>query len=260
MNIIAVDDERSILVGITEALVKANVGENIKSFQKPSEALAYGRENVIDVAFLDIQMRGMTGLELAKKLKEQNPRINVIFVTGYSEYVREALTLHASGYLEKPVSVEDIKREMENLLYPLDMKNKVRYYAQTFGNFDLFVDGKRMDFHRSKSKEVMAYLIEQNGASVTRKELASILFEDDSYSLKVQNYLNQILRELKVSLGEYGAEDLVVAGRNSYAIDKTRLTCDSWEYLEGNPQAINQFHGEYMEQYSWAEERKGKFY
>lgn len=73
---------------------------------KVSEALTCMQENPCDIAFLDIRMRSMTGLELARKLKDIHPKINIIFVTGYDEYAGEAMRLHASGYIEKPVTEE----------------------------------------------------------------------------------------------------------------------------------------------------------
>lgn len=81
--------------------------------------MAWAEENVCDVAFLDIQMRSMTGLELAKQLKERQPNVNIIFVTGFSEYTGEAIQLHASGYIEKPVTEEKIRRELDNLRHPV---------------------------------------------------------------------------------------------------------------------------------------------
>ncbi len=61
-------------------------------------------------------------------------------------------------------------------------------FARTFGDFDLFVDGEAVLFKRSKSKEMLAYLIYKAGGMVNRKEIAAILFEDD-YSEKTQNYI-----------------------------------------------------------------------
>ena len=65
-----------------------------------------------DIAFLDINMRGMTGVELAKKLKDLCPKINIIFVTGYEEYKGDAMDLRASGYILKPVTKEQIDKEL----------------------------------------------------------------------------------------------------------------------------------------------------
>ena len=69
---------------------------DLHPFRKQSELLADAEENGCDIAFLDIHMRGMNGVELAKGLKQINPKMNIIFVTGYDEYTGDAMRLHAS--------------------------------------------------------------------------------------------------------------------------------------------------------------------
>ena len=57
-----------------------------------------------------------------------------------------------------------------------------------------------------------------------------------------------------------GLENLVIKDYNSYALDTTIIDCVFWNYLDGDISEINSFHGEYMKQYSWAEEKIYKFY
>lgn len=61
-------------------------------------------------------------------------------------------------------------------------------------------------------------------------------------------------------LEELGIPGFLVIGQNSYAVNTDLATCDSYDYLDGDPEALNQFHGEYMIQYSWAEESTYQFY
>ena len=98
-------------ISVQEACPTAQVSK----FQSAQEALRFLENNQCDVAFLDIHMRGCDGLTLAKKLKDLNPRCNIIFVTGYSEYAAEALSMHASGYIIKPVGAEAVQTELEDL-------------------------------------------------------------------------------------------------------------------------------------------------
>lgn len=90
----------------------------IFSFTKPGEVLAFAGEMPCGIAFLDIRMRTMTGLELARRLKELCPNINVIFVAGCREYAFDAMELHASGYIEKPVTAEKVRCELSDLRDP----------------------------------------------------------------------------------------------------------------------------------------------
>ena len=77
--------------------------------------MAYVRDNPVDVAFLDIQMRGLSGVELAEALRLQNPAVNLIFVTGYDQYTGDAMALPASGYILKPVNNAKIEKELSAL-------------------------------------------------------------------------------------------------------------------------------------------------
>ena len=83
MKAIAVDDEIYMLETLQEAVSASPDIEYTEAFTSCSAALAYVTENPIDVAFLDINMRGIGGLGLAEKLLELQPRCKILFCTGY---------------------------------------------------------------------------------------------------------------------------------------------------------------------------------
>ena len=103
----------------------------------------------------------MSGLEVAKQLKLWNPKINIIFVTAYDQYMLSAYKLRISGYLMKPVTKEDIAEELNNLRIPVMAKPENVLVAACFGNFEVFVNGESLSFTRSKTKELLAYLIDR---------------------------------------------------------------------------------------------------
>lgn len=112
MRFLVVDDEKMMLDGLEMMLKKLRPEAEILSFSWPEDALAAAGAVPADAAFLDIQMGGMTGLELAVRLKRLRPDMHIIFVTGYADYAVEAFAMHASGYLLKPVSEAALKREL----------------------------------------------------------------------------------------------------------------------------------------------------
>lgn len=119
MDIIAVDDEQLSLALLKDAIQKAAPGEKLSCFSVPDKALQYAEKHSVDVAFLDVEMAGMSGLELARELIALYPRINVIFVTGFDDYMNDAFKIYASGYVKKPVRVQRVQKELSHLRYQL---------------------------------------------------------------------------------------------------------------------------------------------
>lgn len=118
-NIIIVEDEPILLKGFLHVLVDMLPEAQIVGFQNAAEALAYAHAARVEIAFLDIELFGESGVELAKKLLRIHPRTNIIFLTGHTEYARDALDLHCSGYLLKPLTPEKIRTELSHLRFPL---------------------------------------------------------------------------------------------------------------------------------------------
>ena len=119
MTIITADDEPLALEMLTDLVKTVKPDADVFSFSRPQKIVEWIKTNKADVAFLDIRMRGMTGLELAEAIKTKAPETNIIFVTGYDEYALPAMSLHASGYVMKPVSEEKIRKELEHLRFPV---------------------------------------------------------------------------------------------------------------------------------------------
>lgn len=103
-QVIAVDDEQNALNRFERLISQDSRLKLLSTFTKPTEAAEFVKNNQVDIAFLDIEMPGMTGLELAEVLQDYNPYIEIVFVTAYNQYALEAFRAHATGYLLKPLS------------------------------------------------------------------------------------------------------------------------------------------------------------
>ena len=169
MTILAVDDEKPALASIVEQLRQLLPEAEVLGFRKPSEALEAVQEKSCEIAFLDIEMKEMDGITLAKRIKRIHPKANIIFTTGYSEYSGEAFSLHASGYLMKPIFPDMIQEELENLRHPIKPQNEKKLQVKAFGNFEVYLNGEPMTFHYNKTKELLAYLVDREGAVCTNK-------------------------------------------------------------------------------------------
>ena len=254
MRILCVDDEPLALQMLMISVRKAKPDAEVDGFEEPEDLLEEAEKNGCDIAFLDIHMSGMDGVAAAKKLKEINPKMNIIFVTGYSEYAGEAMRLHASGYIMKPVNKQKVAAELEDLRFPIVPRKNALLRVQCFGNFDVFTpDGKPLHFERSRAKEVFAYLVHRHGSSCTKKELAAALFEDMPYDNKQQVYLQKIVAAMMKALREAGAEQVIHKSYNSMSVNVDLLDCDYYRFEELDAGAVNAYQNEYMSQYYWAE-------
>ena len=249
MRVIAVDDEELMLHALVRAVSVSPDAREVVKFSSAEDALNYVKENPIDVAFLDINMRGMGGIALAEKIIKLRPNSKIVFCTGYEEYAIPAFKLHASGYLMKPVSNEDVQGEIDNIK-GVRKKEKL-LEVKCFGNFEIFVKGERLSFKRSKTKELFAFLIDRKGAGMTAKQICAVLFPDDTDDVKNTAYLRQLIMDLKNTLKTVGADAAFCHETPFYRVDTSLIKCDYFSYLEtGKPE----FLGEYMTQFSWADE------
>ena len=249
MIAIAVDDEPLMLGALTKAIKASPDITSVASFTSCEEALGFIQSTHADIAFLDINMRGMGGLSLAEKIIGFCPDCKIVFCTGYEEYAIPAFKLHASGYLMKPISAEDVQGEIDNIK---GVRQKVKLLTvKCFGNFEVYAKNEALVFKRLKTKELFAFLIDRNGAGMTAKQICAVLFPGDTDDTKNSAYLRQLVMDLKNTLKAVGAEAVLCHETPCYRVDTNLVKCDYFSHLEtGRPE----FHGEYMTQYSWAED------
>ena len=251
MIAIAVDDEILMLGALVSAIKASPDISEVSQFSDCDEALDFVKKNTVDVAFLDINMRGMGGLALAEKIISFCPECKIVFCTGYEEYAIPAFKLHASGYLMKPVSAKDIQVEIDNIKGIRQSQKPLT--VKCFGTFEVYARGEKLTFKRSKTKELFAFLVDRNGAGVTVAEIGVALWEND-VDQKNHNYIHQLFRDLRQSLESVSVEGIFERNNYFYSLNPEKLDCDYYSYLKtGKPE----FRGEYMSQYSWAEETCG---
>ena len=247
MKIIAVDDEKIALQGLLSAIEQAAPDAEIHGFRYTGEAIEYMEKDPCDVAFLDIEMKGMNGVEVAEKLKAIHPDVNIIFATGFGAYRDAAFDLHASGYLIKPITEEAVKREMDNLRRPIATPKRLQ--IRTFGNFEVLYNNTPLRFKYQKTKEMLAYLVDRKGAMCSTGELMAVLFDDDDHNA----YYQRLRSDLRTVFAELGCESLIIQQKGLLGLAVDKIDCDYYDYLNGKTPLEKLYHGEYMAQYSFAE-------
>ena len=123
-NVIMVDDRKIILTGGLPILNEVMPNATVTGFTDADEAIAYARANIVSLAFLDIELRNTSGLELCRELLNINPRTNVVYLTAYSEYSLDAWSTGASGFMLKPITPDGIREQLKNLRYPFGREAK----------------------------------------------------------------------------------------------------------------------------------------
>ena len=117
-NVIMVDDNSIILTGGLPIIEEVIPNASVTGFTKPSEAVEYAKENRVALAFLDIEMGTISGLDVCRELLEINPNTNVVYLTAYIGYSFDAWSTGASGFMLKPITPEGVREQLKNLRYP----------------------------------------------------------------------------------------------------------------------------------------------
>ena len=118
MKIIILDNHKLIIAEIKRQVLSVLPKAECTCFTKQREAIEYVRKNHVDAALLDIDMPGLNGIEVAELMCRINPRLNIIFVTGYPEYALQAFSVPVSDFIVKPVSEDALKATFQKLRFP----------------------------------------------------------------------------------------------------------------------------------------------
>jgi DNA-binding NarL/FixJ family response regulator len=116
MKVVLIDDEKAMLLIMNRILAKIGGVEIVGSFQETKTAFFYLINHKVDLVFVDINMLGESGLDFAKRLRENGWQMKLVFVTSYKEYALPAFGVHAYDYMVKPVSQTRIQETISRAL------------------------------------------------------------------------------------------------------------------------------------------------
>lgn len=252
MKAICVDDEPlAVEYTLNQCALLPEIDE-IKGFSDARSALDWLRAHPVDVALLDINMPEIDGITLAAQIKEIAPKTAILFLTAYKKYAFDAYSVHPSGYLLKPAPLEKLSAEVRHVRESRRAAAHTHIRVKTFGNFDVFVDGRPISFKLSKSKEILAYLVDKQGTGVKRAELFAAVWEDRPYDRKQQKQFDVYIRSLRETLREYGVPEIMEMEKGVLRVKPETFACDAYLFYSGDSDAINAYRGEYMSCYPWA--------
>lgn len=222
MIALCVDDEPIMLELLKKAVEASPDIDEVYAFEEESDALEWAETNHFDIAFLDIELHGVSGTDVARRLRDKIPYLPIIFCTGYSEYALEAMQLHADGYLLKPIHAENVQNEIDRLIGRNSTK-PLLFVSENGMSFN-DMNGEVIVFHRSRTNELAHILIEADGKFLTKEELCDKLFgSTPGFFEKNRNYFFQLVRDLSAALALHGAEAFLIKSSNGYAFDMSRV-------------------------------------
>ena len=118
-NVIMVDDNKIILSGGLPILQAVMPNASVTAFTKPKDAIEFVKANRVVLAFLDIEMGTVSGLDVCREMLKINPRLNVVYLTAYRDYSFDAWSTGACGFMIKPLTVEGVMEQLSRLRYPV---------------------------------------------------------------------------------------------------------------------------------------------
>ncbi|WP_342565307.1 response regulator [Paenibacillus sp. FSL R7-0345] len=240
IRVVIIDDEKPSLDLLGNMLLKDGRIEVIGAFRRPSDAIREIADLKPDAVFLDMEMPGMNGVELALVLLELCGELNIIYVTAHPSYAVDAFKVEAVDYLLKPLISEQLNRALTRLqkrmLLREALETKVTYQQETrivgFGGLKLLNTSgmeEEVKWRTSKTKELMSFLFLKGLSDVHKGQIIQALWPDCSEE-QAQSNLHTTMYKLKKALKTTGidADIQFKSGRYRMALD--RATGDVWEF------------------------------
>ncbi len=244
MQVIYVDDEKLQITNFRLTAEGMPHIAAIETFSEAEEAFTWAQKHTVDIAFLDIEMPGMNGLELAKRLKAMDENICIVFVTAYEQYALQAYGVDAIGYLLKPYLRTDIEKHIKRAYYLRKIPRK-EIQIRTMPDLSVTIDGKPLIMGHNRQEELFAFLIDRGEAGLTKKEAIEGLWQGYSSD---SIYWTTMAR-LKKILDEAGEGELILTKGQTKYINTELIECDLYQMLAGDETAIANYRNAYLAHY-----------
>ncbi len=123
-RVLLVDDEEEFLETLVKRLTKRKL--TVAGRNNAQDAIAFLKENPVDVVVLDVKMPGMDGLEALREIKRCNPMVEVIMLTGHAnmEVAIQGMELGAFDYLMKPMDIDELLYKLQDAFQKKQLRER----------------------------------------------------------------------------------------------------------------------------------------
>jgi two-component SAPR family response regulator len=228
LRIAALDDERHALERFEMVASEFDDVGSCDLFDDADDLIDWLGENQADIVFLDIEMPGKSGMQLAEELHGIDPGLAIVFVTAFSQYAVEAFELSVSDYLMKPISKERLKKTLDRIIGGRSQSDRTekRLSIDCLKRFECRIEDKVLPLnHLMKAKELLAFLVSRKGAETSWEQITEALWPDMDYE-KAHNNLYITTFRLRKWLSEHNIAGIFEARRNSYRVAVSEFSCD----------------------------------
>ena len=232
----------------------------IKYFMRTDAAFLYISKNPVDIVFCEQNPPYCDGFKLGEMIRSLNADTAFVLMSDSEKYAIDAFSVNARGYLVKPVTREKIA-EIAGRLKALKKPEESRHIkVRTFGFFDLYVNGEVVIFANRRAKELLAILVDHRGGMVPMERIIDAFWPEEPENERNKAVFRKALMDLKNTLKRYGVEYILISQRGQKAVVASYLDCDYYKALDGDMRALSGYFGEYMAEYSWAEDTNARIY
>ena len=251
MRTIVVDDQKvnlEIFRHLSSDISDINI---VGEFENGEDAIEYALHNPVDLAFLDVELPTIDGVQLAYSLRKIRSDILIVFATSHEEYVWQFNRVGGDYYLLKPFDKPTLELTMDRIRL-LAKRQEKRLYIQTFGRF-VVMEGDRPLRLTGKAKEILALIVTRRGKEISNEEIYSTIWEGREYSNEQMSVFYNALGRLRKALKEEGCENLLITTTRGQMVNTDMFDCDYYAWQDGNMNLRDKLEGEFMSEYSWGE-------
>ncbi|QAA30651.1 LytR/AlgR family response regulator transcription factor [Clostridium manihotivorum] len=175
MKVLIVDDEKGMRLIIRKVVEKAQGFEVVGEAGDGELAISLFQDKRPEVVFLDVEMPGCSGIDLAKKISDIDPKTIIIFATAHSQYMSDAFQVYAFDYLVKPF-------KMERLNQTLDRIKKLSEPSEHYGIDKIIKHEKGLEKLMIKNKEGISFIDSKEIVLIQREENNTVIYTNsDSF-------------------------------------------------------------------------------